>query len=94
MELAALGKVAILVPLPWSGGAEQQENARWLAQNGGAIVLAQRGLTPETLKNNIEVINKNLISLQARANAFALRIPRDGVDRLMTEIEHILDRMA
>jgi UDP-N-acetylglucosamine--N-acetylmuramyl-(pentapeptide) pyrophosphoryl-undecaprenol N-acetylglucosamine transferase len=94
MELAALGKVAILVPLPWSGGGEQQANASWLAQHGGAIVLAQRGLVPEDLKNSIEGIHKNLPSLLVRATALALRIPRDGAHRLMVEIEHILNRTA
>jgi UDP-N-acetylglucosamine--N-acetylmuramyl-(pentapeptide) pyrophosphoryl-undecaprenol N-acetylglucosamine transferase len=90
MELAALGKVAILVPLPWSAGGEQQENAAWLVRNGGAIILTQRELTPKGFEQTIEAASGNLAPLQKRADAFAMHIPRDGTRRLIREIEHIL----
>lgn len=90
MELAALAKVAVLVPLPWSGGNEQQENAAWLARNGGAIVLAQRELTPEVFEKKIEAVWTNIKSLQQRADACSLRVTRDGTKRLIGEIEYIL----
>lgn len=90
MELAALAKVAVLVPLPWSGGGEQQENAAWLVQNGGAVVLNQPELTPQILENKIEATWANLRSFQKRADAFASQIPRDGTKRFVREIEHIL----
>lgn len=94
MELAALGKVAVLVPLPWSGGGEQQENAAWLVRHGGGVVLTQRELTPRLLEKTIEDASGNLGSLQKRADAFASRIPRDGATRLVREIEHILHSTA
>jgi len=90
MELAALGKVALLVPLPWSGGGEQQENAAWLVQNGGAVVLKQAELTPQILEHTIKATWANLASFQQRADACAQHIPRDGTKRLVREIEHIL----
>lgn len=90
MELAALGKVALLVPLPWSGGGEQQENAAWLAKNGGAVVLSQRELTPKVLEKKIGAAWRNITSLQQRADVFASKIPRDGTKRFVREIEHIL----
>jgi UDP-N-acetylglucosamine--N-acetylmuramyl-(pentapeptide) pyrophosphoryl-undecaprenol N-acetylglucosamine transferase len=90
MELAALAKVALLVPLPWSGGGEQQENASWLARNGGAVVLVQRGLTPRILGQKIDAVWANITSLQSQADFFASHIPRDGTKRMLTEIEHIL----
>lgn len=90
MELAALGKVALFVPLPWSAGGEQQENAAWLARHGGAVALIQRELTPQLLKETIEAISKNPESLQKRADAFAGQIPRDGTVRFVRQIEHIL----
>lgn len=90
MELAALGKVSLLVPLPWSGGNEQRENAMWLARNGGAIVLDQHELTPQLLEKKIETVWADSRSLQSRADAFASQIPRDGTQRFVAEIEHIL----
>ncbi|MCX6794276.1 MAG: UDP-N-acetylglucosamine--N-acetylmuramyl-(pentapeptide) pyrophosphoryl-undecaprenol N-acetylglucosamine transferase [Candidatus Gottesmanbacteria bacterium] len=94
MELAALGKVALLVPLPWSGGNEQQENAIWLASYGGAIVLNQNELTPRLFEKKIETVWANIRSLQLRADACASGIPRNGTERLLTEIEHIFPATA
>ena len=48
-ELAALGKPAILIPLPGTGGDEQTKNARLLADVGGAIILPESELTPAKL---------------------------------------------
>lgn len=94
MELAALGKVAILVPLPWSGGGEQQKNAEWLAKNGAAVVVTQSQLTPNMLETSIEATYKNIASLQQKASLFAPNIPRDGTKRFVTEIEKILQSTA
>ena len=41
MELAFSGKKAVLIPLPWSGGGEQMENARWLVHKDMAYIIAQ-----------------------------------------------------
>jgi UDP-N-acetylglucosamine--N-acetylmuramyl-(pentapeptide) pyrophosphoryl-undecaprenol N-acetylglucosamine transferase len=90
MELAALAKVALLVPLPWSGNGEQQKNASWLVRNGAAAVLVQHGLTPRHLEQKIDAVWANITSLQSQADFFASRIPRDGTKRMITEIEHIL----
>jgi UDP-N-acetylglucosamine--N-acetylmuramyl-(pentapeptide) pyrophosphoryl-undecaprenol N-acetylglucosamine transferase len=46
-EVAAVGVPAILVP--WAGAAEdhQTDNVRWLADQGGAVMIAEAALTPE-----------------------------------------------
>ena len=94
MELAALGKVAVLVPLPWSGGGEQQANASWLVRNGGAIILTQQELTPHRLEQRIDEAWAHITPLQSRADVLASRIPRDGTKRVVAEIEHILHSPA
>lgn len=48
-ELAALGRPAILVPLPGARGDEQTANARVLEAAGGAVLLPEAALTPERL---------------------------------------------
>lgn len=52
-ELAALGKPAILIPLPGASGDEQTRNARILADAGAAVLIPQRELDGQRL---IEVV--------------------------------------
>lgn len=52
-ELAALGKPAILIPLPGTGGDEATKNARVLADAGAALLIPQAEATPELLASHI-----------------------------------------
>jgi UDP-N-acetylglucosamine--N-acetylmuramyl-(pentapeptide) pyrophosphoryl-undecaprenol N-acetylglucosamine transferase len=52
-ELANLGKPSVLVPLPGAAGGEQEANARTLEREGGAVVLLQSDLTPDSLVSTI-----------------------------------------
>jgi UDP-N-acetylglucosamine--N-acetylmuramyl-(pentapeptide) pyrophosphoryl-undecaprenol N-acetylglucosamine transferase len=90
MELAALGKVGVLVPLPWSAGGEQQANAAWFVAHGGGIVLDQRRLTPRLLADAIADVQKNSESFKTRAAAFAPEVPRDGARLLLHEIKQVI----
>lgn len=60
-ELHALGKKAILIPLPLSAEGEQQANAEWLQQQGMGKVLSQVDLEqhPDRLQ---ELIQQQLVS--------------------------------
>lgn len=69
---------AILVPLPFAFHNEQQQNAKLMSEAGGAIVVAQKDLTPEKLLSTIKAISKThkamrrkleLIDLPTNANA-------------------------
>jgi UDP-N-acetylglucosamine--N-acetylmuramyl-(pentapeptide) pyrophosphoryl-undecaprenol N-acetylglucosamine transferase len=64
-ELASLGKPSVLVPLPGSAGGEQEANARALEREGGAVVLLQSDLTPDSLSSTV----CGLISDTARLTA-------------------------
>ncbi len=48
-ELAAMGKAAILVPLPSAADDHQRYNAEYLSKQGAGICLLQKDLTPEHL---------------------------------------------
>lgn len=48
-ELAAVGVASILVPYPHAVDDHQTGNARFLADAGGAILLAQEKMTPESI---------------------------------------------
>ena len=52
-ELANLGKPSILVPLPGAAGGEQEANARALEKEGGAVVLLESALTPDSLVDSV-----------------------------------------
>lgn len=90
MELAALGKVAVLVPLPWSADNEQLLLARWLADRGGARVIEQDTLTPEMIISTVKNIRENFAILHTRAETLSRSIPRDGTRRLANEVYALL----
>jgi UDP-N-acetylglucosamine--N-acetylmuramyl-(pentapeptide) pyrophosphoryl-undecaprenol N-acetylglucosamine transferase len=55
-ELAAIGRPAILVPLPHALDQDQKANAGVLAAAGGAIVIEQGDFTPERLAAEITTL--------------------------------------
>ncbi len=60
-ELAALGKAAIIIPIPQS---HQEDNAKWLAQHHAAVVLSQANLTPQKLTEAIQETMRKKIQLE------------------------------
>lgn len=52
-ELAAAGVAAILVPFPYAVDDHQTANAQYLADNGAALLLQQRDLTPALLAEHL-----------------------------------------
>lgn len=53
-ELTAIGRPALLVPLPHAIDNDQLENARRLEDAGGGWCMHQSGLTPERLSEELE----------------------------------------
>jgi UDP-N-acetylglucosamine:LPS N-acetylglucosamine transferase len=49
MEAAALGKVCIFFPLPWSAGNEQLANAQWLVKMGSSMIIDQNKAIPNLI---------------------------------------------
>ncbi len=78
-ELAALGKAAIVIPLPRS---HQEDNAQWLEEQHAAEMLLQDILTPETFAQEIQTLLQNKTKLdQLRANIGKL-LPKDAAQQL------------
>jgi UDP-N-acetylglucosamine--N-acetylmuramyl-(pentapeptide) pyrophosphoryl-undecaprenol N-acetylglucosamine transferase len=91
-ELAVMGRPAILVPLPHAIDNDQLNNARRLAEAGGAWCLEQKGLTPEALA---EVIGRLLAAPEALARAAAAAKAQgrpDAVQRLADLVEELMGR--
>ncbi len=55
-ELQALGKPAVLIPLPGSASDHQRTNARFMVEHGAALAIDQKDLTPDKLRGLIEQI--------------------------------------
>lgn len=91
-EIAASGNVALFIPLPWSGGGEQMESAKWLAAHGGALVVPQAELTSTTLLTHIQSMVANHAMYAKKAHAFASTIPTDAAKRVVSEIVTVIGK--
>ncbi|MCS7246396.1 MAG: undecaprenyldiphospho-muramoylpentapeptide beta-N-acetylglucosaminyltransferase [Thermomicrobium sp.] len=93
-ELAALGKPAILIPLPGSRGDEQTANARLLSAVGSAVVVPQADVTPERLSELVTTLVADREALAAMgARGKALAVP-DAADRLAALIRAAAESRA
>ncbi len=79
-ELAAAGVGAVLVPLPGAIADEQTQNARFLADVGGAVLMPQAELTPERLAGFLRACTRERLLAMATA---ARRVGRaDAAERV------------
>ncbi len=85
-EIAALGKPAIVVPLP---GTHQEENAKHFERNQAAVILHEKNLRREILEQTV----LNLLSDHDRRSTLGHNIKRltrlDAGQRLVKEIAEI-----
>jgi UDP-N-acetylglucosamine--N-acetylmuramyl-(pentapeptide) pyrophosphoryl-undecaprenol N-acetylglucosamine transferase len=81
-ELAAIGRPAILVPLPHALDQDQMANAKVLEQAGGAIRLAQAEFTPDRLAAEISALAAEPARLAAMAAGARSIGTLDAADRL------------
>jgi UDP-N-acetylglucosamine--N-acetylmuramyl-(pentapeptide) pyrophosphoryl-undecaprenol N-acetylglucosamine transferase len=64
-ELAAAGVPAILVPFPFAVDDHQTTNARYLAEQGAAVLVQQRSLTPEKLADLLRGFTRPALAAMA-----------------------------
>lgn len=81
-ELAAIGRPAILVPLPHALDQDQFANAGMLEEAGGAIRLAQDDFSPQRLAAEIAALAAAPARLAAMATAARAVGRLDAADRL------------
>jgi UDP-N-acetylglucosamine--N-acetylmuramyl-(pentapeptide) pyrophosphoryl-undecaprenol N-acetylglucosamine transferase len=91
-ELAAIGRPSILVPLPHSIDNDQLENAKRLAESGGACCIEQQNLTSERFARAIG----DLLGSPDRLSNMAMAAKRQGrpdaVIRLADLVEELMGR--
>ena len=85
-ELCIKGKPAILVPYPHAADDHQTANARFLADQGACIMIADKDLTGETLLAAIEALHHNTEKKSEMTNTMkALALPH-GAELIASRI--------
>lgn len=85
-ELAALGKPAILIPIPWSSHNEQQENAEILERVGLAEVISQDNLRASTLFEACYEVGKHLEGFREAGRKARKLVCLDAAERIADKI--------
>ena len=86
MEIAAAGRPALLIPYPHATGDHQTTNARWMADGGAAVVLDDRDLTPERLKEETMSLLADEQRLEEMAVASRRLAKSDAAKRIAAEV--------
>ncbi len=81
-ELSAIGRPAILVPLPHALDQDQLANAGVLAEAGGVVRIEQRDFTPEQLASEIVALASDPARLTRMAKAAKSAGTVDAAERL------------
>lgn len=91
-ELAAIGRPAILVPLPHALDQDQAANAAFLERAGGAVRLLQAAFTPDRLAADIAGLAGDPARLLGMAQAAKAAGTLDAADRLADLIMRLARR--
>jgi UDP-N-acetylglucosamine--N-acetylmuramyl-(pentapeptide) pyrophosphoryl-undecaprenol N-acetylglucosamine transferase len=85
-ELAAAGRPAILVPYPHAAADHQRANAAWLAGAGAAVVIDDRDLAPERLRELAGEILGDAARLERMAGAARSLARPDAAAQVAREV--------
>lgn len=81
-EITALGKPSILIPFPYSADNHQEYNGRALEKKGAAIVILEKDLSEDKLKNTVLELFDDKLKLEVMAaNSEKLGI-RDASEKI------------
>ena len=93
-ELAAIGRPAILVPLPHALDQDQNANARVLEAAGGALRLPQAEFTPDRLASEIAALASDPDRLAGMAKGAKSAGILDAADRLADLVVKVAGRQT
>ncbi len=86
LEVAALGKPALLVPYPYATADHQRQNAEWMAAAGAAEVVRDEELSGTLFRDRVTSLLGDRKRLAAMARAGAALGERDGAGKVAAEI--------
>jgi len=86
-ELAAAGVASILVPFPHAVDDHQTHNAKFLSEQGAAILLPQTALHPKQLAEQLQNLNRDkLLAMAVAARALAKPDAASSVAKVCEEL--------
>ncbi|HYE08749.1 MAG TPA: undecaprenyldiphospho-muramoylpentapeptide beta-N-acetylglucosaminyltransferase [Patescibacteria group bacterium] len=88
-EITALGKPSVLIPFPYAADNHQEYNARALEKKGAAIVIVEKDLTEERLKNTVlELLNhkEKLEQTALNSKKLGVRNATEKIGELISEL--------
>jgi UDP-N-acetylglucosamine--N-acetylmuramyl-(pentapeptide) pyrophosphoryl-undecaprenol N-acetylglucosamine transferase len=91
-EVTALGKVAVMIPLPGTGGDEQVKNASTLASRGAAVVIHQPEANPDRVLHEIERLLDDPDARAEISRNASVMGKRDAASRLVDELLEMVGR--
>lgn len=86
-ELIAVGLPSVLIPLPWAGKKEQEDNADMLKEFKMSETVKQRELTGQKLLEEINKVMKNLSWYKQNAVKAKNKINLDAAERIINLIK-------
>lgn len=86
LEVAALGKPAVLIPYPYATADHQLSNARWMEAAGAAEVITDQELTPARLREAITGLLEDPEKRERMAGAAAGLTRPDGAQVIADEV--------
>lgn len=89
LELAALARPAILIPLPKSANNEQLLNAHFLADQNQATIINQAEFSDQTLLATINQMMEHLTEYQSSACQVKEQIKTDAATRIVEQIQQL-----
>jgi len=89
IEIAAVGKPALFIPLPWASDNEQQHNAEYLEKKGSAVVLQQHMLNSDTLISSVTRMLHDIRAYTQAASHVSAGIVKNGAHRFISIIESV-----
>lgn len=88
-EVAALGKVAIFIPIPWLPYDEQTQNAQILVKAGSAKLLRQKNLTGEKLLEEIKEVFQNFKEYSLVAQKAKSLVKLEAAEKIISELKKL-----
>ena len=89
-EIAAVGTTPILIPSPNVSGNHQFENAKRLSDAGAAVLIEEKYLTPEELKNAIIRLKNQKNERKNVAKRISAFYSPDAAKRIKNELKKVV----
>ncbi len=89
-EIAAVGVASILIPSPNVSGNHQFKNASKLESVGAVIMIEEKNLTIETLKNRVNDLKNNKIERKNRAKRISEFSTPNAANLIVRELEKLV----